>query len=316
MLDQKKSKLLLDKISQYQNIIIAKHKQPDWDAQGSAIGLANIINDNFKNKTIYVVGSRISDDNSFFIDEINLSDEFVKNSLIITVDTATKKRVDFNRFDLSCDSFKIDHHINVEDYCNNDLIDDSSISNTQVISLWALENDLFISPTAAYNLYLGLLTDSNRFLYDKTNPTTFYVASKLLRAGANLKKANDFLYVSELKLRQWMMYSFSKMKLTNTGIAYIVLLDEDLKGWDLSYEETKLALSVMSGIKEIKIWFTIIQVEDILKVSLRSRDFSIDKIANKYNGGGHKLASGAEISSLDQIDDLINDLEQLIKGEV
>ncbi|WFQ90724.1 DHH family protein [Mycoplasma feriruminatoris] len=315
MLDQKKSKLLLDKINQYQNIIIAKHKQPDWDAQGSAIGLANIINDNFKNKTIYVVGDRISDDDSFLIDESNLSDEFIKSSLIITVDTATKKRVDFDRFDLCKDSFKVDHHINVENYCNNDLIDDTSIANTQVVSLWAIENNLFISKTAAHNLYLGLLTDSNRFLYDKTNAVTFYVASRLLQAGANLKKANDFLYVSDLKLRQWMMYIFSKMKLTDSGIAYIVLLDDDLKDWNLEYEEIKLALSVMSGVKEIKIWFTIIQVDDILKVSLRSRDYAIDKIANKYNGGGHKLASGAEINSLDQINDLINDLEQLIKGE-
>lgn len=105
------------------------------------------------------------------------------------------------------------------------------------------------------------------------------------------------------------------MKLTDSGIAYIVLLDDDLKDWNLEYEEIKLALSVMSGVKEIKIWFTIIQVDDILKVSLRSRDYAIDKIANKYNGGGHKLASGAEINSLDQINDLINDLEQLIKGE-
>ncbi|SYV96581.1 Uncharacterised protein, partial [Mycoplasma putrefaciens] len=63
--------------------------------------------------------------------------------------------------------------------------------------------NLIIPKKAAHNLYLGLLTDSGRFLYDKTDTKTFMVASKLLEFGADLKKANDYLYVSPLKMRKW-----------------------------------------------------------------------------------------------------------------
>ncbi|EOA07174.1 Phosphoesterase DHH family protein [Mycoplasma yeatsii 13926] len=312
MLDNKKCEKLVEKIKQYDNIIIAKHKLPDWDAQGSAMGLAYIIEKNFENKKIFVVGERLNDDLDFLNNEI--SDEFVKNSLLITVDTAVKSRIDFDRVELVKEIFKVDHHINVEDYADNDLILDSSIANTEVITLWAMQMNLIIPKKAAHNLYLGLLTDSGRFLYEKTDSQTFIVASKLLEFGADFKKANDYLYVSSLKMRKWMNFAFSKVNITNTGIAYIVLTKEDQKGWDLNYEEIKSCLSTMAGIEEIKIWFTVIEYEDQLKVSFRSRDYEVNKVAEKHNGGGHKLASGARIETLNEIPTLVHELEELIQN--
>ncbi|AEM69017.1 DHH family phosphoesterase [Mycoplasma putrefaciens] len=313
MLDIKKSEILIEKIKQYNKIIIAKHKLPDWDAQGSAMGLAYIIEKNFDNKTIYVVGDRLNDDTDFLANQI--SDQFVSDSLLITVDTAVKSRVDFDRFDLAKETFKIDHHINVEDYADNDLILDSSIANTMVISLWAMQMNLIIPKKAAHNLYLGLLTDSGRFLYDKTDTKTFMVASKLLEFGADLKKANDYLYVSPLKMRKWMNFAFSKVQFTDSGIAYLILTKNDLVDWDLNYEEIKTSLLTMAGISEIKIWFTVIEYQDQLKLSLRSRDYEVNKIAQKYNGGGHRLAAGAKLVSLEEVPTLILELEELlIKG--
>lgn len=250
MLDIKKCEKLVEKIKQYDNIIIAKHKLPDWDAQGSAMGLAYIIEKNFENKKIFVVGERLNDDLDFLSNEI--SDEFVQNSLLITVDTAVKSRIDFDRVELVKEVFKVDHHINVEDYADNDLILDSSIANTEVITLWAMKMNLIIPKQAGHNLYLGLLTDSGRFLYEKTDAQTFIVASKLLEFGADFKKANDYLYVSSLKMRKWMNFAFSKVNITNTGIAYIVLTKDDQKGWDLNYEEIKSCLSTMAVLKKLK----------------------------------------------------------------
>ena len=77
-------------IKKYQTIVIAKHVLPDWDAQGSALGLANLIQDNYKKKTIYVVGDRISDDASFPPDQLTL--EALAKALLIVVDTANAER--------------------------------------------------------------------------------------------------------------------------------------------------------------------------------------------------------------------------------
>ena len=46
-----------------------------------------------------------------------------------------------------------------------------------------------------------------------------------------------------------------------------------------------------------------------VRVNIRSRGPEINKIAEKYNGGGHAFASGARLSSLDEAESLINDID-------
>ena len=48
------------------------------------------------------------------------------------------------------------------------------------------------------------------------------------------------------------------------------------------------------------------------RVSLRSNGIDIEKVAMKYQGGGHKCASGARLNSLDEVDNLISDLDNLL----
>jgi len=47
---------LLEKIKEFDTIIIHRHSNPDGDALGSQIGLKNIIKENFPEKTVYAVG--------------------------------------------------------------------------------------------------------------------------------------------------------------------------------------------------------------------------------------------------------------------
>jgi len=86
----------------------------------------------------------------------------------------------------------------------------------------------------------------------------------------------------------------------------------DYEKFNLEYDQVKNALYTMSGIKEVKIWFTVIEIDQEFKVSLRSRDYEVNQVARKFNGGGHKLASGASIKNLDELPQLIKALEALI----
>ncbi|WP_027063413.1 DHH family phosphoesterase [Mesoplasma seiffertii] len=310
-MNKQAAKLLLKKIKEYQNIIIVKHKMPDWDAQGSAIGIANIIEENFKNKNVFVVGDRLTDDQTF-LSKKPLTDEFVSQALIITVDTGNKARLDFDRFDMAKESFKIDHHLNVDPYATNDIVVEDAIACTQVVVLWAQLMKLKINKAAAHNLYLGLITDSGRFLFPRTDEVTFRVAASLIEAGADLKAAHDFIFVSSLKMRKWTNFAFSKLELTKKGVGYIVITKADQQGWDLEYSEVKSALGTMAGMDEIKVWALIVELDDMIKVSLRSRDFSVNEVAEKFEGGGHRLASGAQLSSLTDVPKLVKALDKLV----
>ncbi|QHX37049.1 bifunctional oligoribonuclease/PAP phosphatase NrnA [Spiroplasma sp. BIUS-1] len=307
--------VLLEKINDYENIIISKHVSPDWDTQGSAYGLREIILNNFKNKNVYVVGEKLNqgirED-----DELNLSKELISSSLLITVDVANFDRVDFEFKELVKEVFKVDHHLEVDDFAKNKIVDPNAIACTQVITLWAKENNLKITRQAATYLYYGLITDSGRFLFEKTNGNTFEAAKILVEAGVIITEVYSDLFLKKLDLAKWHNKAFGMAEFSeNNDLAYIKVGKEFFENTKLGEEEIKSALTVLSGIEEIKIWALAYQTPDSekIKVSIRSRNFDINSVAVNYNGGGHKLASGAKVKDWKQLEDLFKDLKNLIK---
>lgn len=317
MITETQSNNLIKKIKTFDTIIIAKHISPDWDAQGSALGLKHIIQDNFPDKSVYVVGAKLNEaanfEDEFTIDETNLN-----NSLLITVDVANFDRIDYQHKNDVKEIFKIDHHLESDNFTEDKLVDDKAISCTQVISQWAYFNKLKVSKTAAEFLYFGLITDSGRFLYRNTSAETFEVASNLLQENIDITKIYDDLYLKNLVVVKWLNKMFLKAKqVKDYPISYIVIKDKDLRKSIIREEKMKLALSTMSGIKEIDIWFLVYKNKlGELKVSLRSRNFDINSVAIKYNGGGHKLASGCKLTSLKELKLLIEDLKKLINNNI
>ncbi len=306
---------LIKKIKDYKNIIIAKHVSPDWDTQGSAYGLKEIILDNFKNKNVYVVGEKLNLGLREESEDI-LTEEVISDSILITVDVANFERVDFLFKNIVKEVFKIDHHLEDDKFGENKIVDSSAIACTQVITLWAYKNKLNISKKAASFLYYGLVTDSGRFLFDKTNGETFQAAKILSETGIKITDIYSDLFLKKFELAKWQNQAFGMAKfLENNSIGIIKVEEKVFKKINLGDEQIKSALSVLGGIEEVKIWLMAYQTpgSDKIKISIRSRDFDINSVAKKYNGGGHKLASGAKISSWKELDKLIDDLSNLIK---
>ena len=52
---------------------------------------------------------------------------------------------------------------------------------------------------------------------------------------------------------------------------------------------------------------------DLIRVSIRSRGPIVNTIANKYNGGGHKLAAGCRIKTMEEVDKLLEELKNAAK---
>jgi len=80
-----------------------------------------------------VVGERLNDDKHFSAE--HLSDETVANSLLITVDTAAKKLIDFDRVLQVREIFKIDHHLENDPFGTYNMVNPQAIANTQIITL-------------------------------------------------------------------------------------------------------------------------------------------------------------------------------------
>jgi phosphoesterase RecJ-like protein len=102
--------IILNKIKQYDKIIIHGHIRPDGDCYGAQFGLKDLILSSFPKKKVYVVGET-SEYVSFVGQVDQIPDSEYNGALSIVVDTATKDRISDQRYLLGKEVIKIDHHI-------------------------------------------------------------------------------------------------------------------------------------------------------------------------------------------------------------
>jgi bifunctional oligoribonuclease and PAP phosphatase NrnA len=160
----------------------------------------------------------------------------------------------------------------------------------------AMYSSLKVSKETANFFLLGIITDSGRFLYNNTTSRTLRVAAFLLEKGANLNYLCANLYQQDLNLLKFKGYVLNNFTLTKQGVAFIKITLAILKKYNISQLEAKTVVNILANTKEIKIWLLAIEKEErLIKISIRSSQYTINEIAKKYNGGGHKLAAGAKI---------------------
>lgn len=308
---------IMNEIISHDKITLFFHANPDLDALSSAFGLKFFIEKNFKNKEVIVCDyDEVREDvflETFREFETNkTTDKFLKSSLGIIVDTANEERVYSKKNRLCKKTIRIDHHLQVEEFCDIEWIQPQTSSATEMvvnlIKFWGLEVDENILNT----LYYGILTDTNRFMYSNVNSETFLTISWMLKMGLNKDKVHNDLYTKSFKESVLNNKIFKKIKITKKGVGYILLDKKDNKKYKLKKFGDKVNL--MAGYKEIKIWTILYFDEDsqFWKGSLRSREYDINSVAVKFNGGGHKLASGYKLDDKKDFKKVIKELERLI----
>lgn len=174
---------IIELIKENNNISIFVHEKPDPDALGSAFALYELLKHNFKNKNIKIIGlDRLEKTKTYnyflsFYKEDIYDESFIKNSLGIIVDTANKERVLTKLNTLCKTTIRFDHHPFVEQIADYEVIDSSKSSNCQIIAEILKNNqELETNEEVAKFLYIGIIGDTNRFMYSP-NSKTFEITS-------------------------------------------------------------------------------------------------------------------------------------------
>ena len=300
------------KIKKYDTIVIVRHVGADPDALASQIALRDVILNTFPKKKVYAVGNPASAFKYLgILDRFN--EEMYQNSLLISLDVPDAGRVDSVDVRLFKDSIKIDHHPFVEKYCKLEWIDDSASSTCQMIMELILNTRLKITKSAAEKLYIGLVSDTNRFLFYYTTTKTFDIVSKIIKL-TNIDFTNLYepLYLRPLKEIKFQGYLTSNFKVTENGFGYIVVTDEMLKEYDVDAATAGNMVNDFNYIDEIIAWavFSVDVKNDNIRGSIRSRGPIINEVAAKYGGGGHKFASGVRLKTLEDVDNMVKSLDE------
>ncbi len=307
-------KKIYKNIKKYNSIVIARHIGADPDALASSIALKDIILNTFPNKKVYVVGTPAS--KFKYLGELDKTSDEGTNNLLIVVDTPDKKRIDSANPNNFKEVIKIDHHPFVEKYANIEWIDEKASSASQMIIELAYNTKLKITKEAAEKLYIGVVSDTNRFLYYYTTPKTFDLISKLIKkTNIDFTKLYETMYLRPLKEVKFQGYIINNMVITDNGLCYIKITEELLKEYGVDSATAGNLLTNFNYIDELTVWvfFSVDKTTETIRGSIRSRGPIVNKVAADFGGGGHIYASGVRLKTDEEIDNLIKELDLVCK---
>lgn len=312
-----KMQIILDKIKEYNKIVIFRHKRPDGDAVGSSMGLAAILRASFPDKDIRVANCDSSEFLAFLgTKEDELEDEYFTDALGIVVDTATATRISNPKFSLCRETVKIDHHIPVESYADYEWVEEERSSLCEMISCFydTFSDELKITPEAATYIYTGMVTDSGRFRFRGVSGDTMRLAGRMLDVGIDTERIYANLYLQDFESFKFEAYAHKKMKISENGVAYLYVDRAMQKKFSLTPEDASASVSLMEKIRGSLIWIAFIDNPDgSIRVRLRSRFVTVSELAEKYHGGGHACASGATVYSKKEMRALLADADERLR---
>lgn len=302
-------------IKKYKRIVIARHIGADPDAMGSEIALKDIISTTFPDKKVYAVGYPASKF-SYLGSLDKLSEDDYKDSLLIVVDLPDKKRIDGVDPSKFGYSIKIDHHPYIETFCDYEWIDDKASSTSQMIIELVFNTKLKMTKFAAERLYLGLVSDTNRFLFSYTTTKTFDLVSKLIKeTKIDFTSLYQNLYLRPLKEIKFFGFLVNNLIVTENGFGYIKITEDILKEYSVDAATAGNMVNELNFIEEMIAWgtFTYDKNRNVIRGSLRSRGPIVNEVASHYNGGGHIYASGCRLTDFDEVDKLVIEMDNACK---
>lgn len=313
--DKKLIKNIINEIKKFNTIIIARHRGADPDALGAQIGLKDLIMESYPKKSVYAVGLPVS--KFKFMGQLDkMNEELYNNALLIVVDTPDKGRiegVDINKFN---HIIKIDHHPFVDKFSDIEWIDDSASSACQIIIELSFNSSLKMTKFAAERLFMGIVADTNRFLFSYTSAKTFDLVKRLIESmEIDITALYEELYMRSINEMKLQGYVSQNIEITDNGVAYITLKDDIIKEFNVDAASAGNIINNFNYIEGILVWLIISEdvKQNIVRINIRSRGPIINAVAEQYGGGGHKFASGIRLSNNNQIDEIVNKLDDLCR---
>ncbi|WP_026676577.1 DHH family phosphoesterase [Fictibacillus gelatini] len=306
---------ILKEIQNYETIIIHRHVRPDPDALGSQGGLGKIIQASFPEKNVYLVGEE-DESLTFLVEMDHIADSAYDGALVIICDTANVPRISDDRYTLGDKLIKIDHHPNEDPYGDIMWVDPTASSVSEMIMEFyefGKDKGLVLSDDASRLLYAGIVGDTGRFLYSNTSERTFQYAGKLIQKNFSPQAIYDNMYEVRENVVRLNGYVLQNFSIIDGCVGYIYLSKEILNEFNVTVSEASQLVNSFSNVAGLRAWVFFVEEPDQIRVRLRSKGPVVNKLAAKFNGGGHPLAAGATVHTMDETKQVLEELRMVCK---
>jgi phosphoesterase RecJ-like protein len=287
-------------------VLITLHPSPDGDSFGCCTAMKYFLERDFGTETRLISPSPLARDFAALplakeIEYIDISDvDTSAFDCTLLMDYGSQKSFSVKKmgnFSLPPSTFviNIDHHA-VNDYAGT-----LNYVDSHQPSLCSLLVDFFIAQSVKFDtalanrLLIGVCTDSGFFTYDTNPHKALKDALFLIQQGADYLNfvLRPILYNQPLALKLYFGYLFSHLKVNETlKCGYVSVPYEEIKKLGLNGAEARLGINELQFIAEFDFVFTLIEYDDHIKGSFRSKkSVDVSLFAKALGGGGHKAAA-------------------------
>jgi phosphoesterase RecJ-like protein len=297
---------VLEELRHADKLLLTTHENPDGDALGSLLAMHRMLQQLGKNSLMYMSPEEFPlpwEYRGFSFDGlVGAPPADVTERTIVFLDCGNIDRmpVDFLQED-GLHILNIDHHHDNTRFGTVNLVVPEASCTAEIVWKLSKELEVVITPGIADALYVGLVTDTGRFMYENTSAEAHRMAAELIEAGVQphqvYRRLWEDLPFRRLQLLQRALASVERHDNGAMTVAHLTKQDYEATGaletdsegvvdHMRAVEGTRVAVLVRELLSEGR--------EGMRKVSLRATDGSVDvsRLARVFGGGGHPQAAG------------------------
>jgi phosphoesterase RecJ-like protein len=319
--------LVLARLRDDTRFVLATHEHPDGDALGSLIGLHGVLSALGKDSPMFIVPDDLPLPREYRIFSlegvIQAPPADIAERTVVFLDCGNIDRNSASVLREGRHLLNIDHHHDNTHFGTLDYVVPDASSTAEIV--WDLMHGLGVHPTpaVAQALYIGLITDTGRFMYENTGPRTHEMAAELIEAGVDVQAVYRQLYeelppgkLALLALALGQVQRFDSGELTLTALSA-----EDFDRTEAENADAEGIVDQLRAVQGTKVAALVRELrtgerKGQLKVSLRATgdDVDVSVIARAQGGGGHRRAAG--FSTTLGLDELIAFLRHAIATQL
>ncbi|HEX3242795.1 MAG TPA: bifunctional oligoribonuclease/PAP phosphatase NrnA [Solirubrobacterales bacterium] len=304
-----------DELRSRDKFLLTAHEGPDGDALGSLLGMHHLLTQLGKDSVMFLAAKEfplpieyrfLPLEEVFHEPPADMAD---RTAIFLDCGNIDRMPVDFLT-EGAHEIINIDHHHDNTQFGDLNLVDVDASCTAEIVYELAQLLEVRITPEMAAALYVGIITDTGKFMYDNTNARTHRIAADLIEAGVVVDDTYRRLYehvpIEKIRLVARALDGIQRYCRERLVVAYITA--EDYRATGAGEEMTEGIIDHLRSIDGTQIAALIRDLGDrgraARKVSLRSSSGVIDvsAIARKNGGGGHKRAAGFSTDlELDQL---------------
>jgi phosphoesterase RecJ-like protein len=297
--------LLVEFLRDHERPLLMTHIRPDADGLGSQLALHDALTALGKKPRVAIASKLLP--RYEFLDPKRTTIEdfrpavFTDCDCVVVLDTGTWNQLgDFAKWLQASPVPRavVDHHRTQDDLGGLQLVDISAEATGRLAYEIIRALGAPLSRNAANWLFMAVATDTGWFRHPNATPATFALCGELVALGANPTELYERLYDSATLARfKLTAVALDRLAVRAGGkVAYTEIKLSDYAATGAVPGDTEDLINFPRGVEGVEIALVFIeQVDGGTKVSFRSRAADVSKLAERFGGGGHKLASGARV---------------------